>query len=245
MKSINKKVIGIAVAAAGILAAAFLLLWPAQENKETEEIIQQVAHVSDPVQETQEKEAEASEDTPEEEELSVEFKALKKMNPDIVAWIEVDGTDISYPVLQSSPDEPEDYYLKHDVNKAENKYGAIYMQKRNARDFTDFMTVIYGHNMRDGSMFRQLHNFRDDMFLQNHKKIVIHLPKEKKEYEIISVQITTAENILDTYDDFTDPDIAEAYWHRIVGKSDPGHLLVLSTCCGEDNKRLLVTAIEK
>ena len=48
-----------------------------------------------------------------------------------------------------------------------------------------------------------------------------------------------------TFDNFTDPDITEAYWHRIVGKGDPGHLLILSTCCGEDNKRPLVTAIEK
>ena len=116
------------------------------------------------------------------------------------------------------------------------------MQKRNDPNFKDFMTVLYGHNMRDGSMFRQLHNFRDESFLREHSKIVIHLPDETKEYEIISAEITTAENILDTYDDFKDFEIIESYWYQTVGSRMPGQLLVLSTCCSVDNRRLVLEA---
>lgn len=127
MKSINKKVIGIAKAAAGVLAAAFLLLWQTHENEETKETVQQVGQVKPPI--IEETDTVTDEEFEAEKDLSVNFDSLHEMNPDIVAWIEVEGTDISYPVLQSASDEPEDYYLTHDVNRNESKHGAIYAEK--------------------------------------------------------------------------------------------------------------------
>ena len=251
MRLINKKVIGIAVAAAGVLAAAFLLLWPVYKEKKTNYMMRQTAIISDQTTMTADLSDEIGNGATEDDQgdfgnANVDFEALQQINPDIVAWIEVDGTSISYPILQSSPDEPEDYYLTHDAEKNESKHGAIYMQKRNDPKFKDFMTVLYGHNMRDGSMFRQLHNFKDNTFLQTHGRIVIHLPNgRKKYYKIISAEITTAENILITYDNFEDEDIAEAYWKNNIGTFDIGHCIVLSTCCGDPTKRLIVAAIEK
>ena len=71
---------------------------------------------------------------------------------------------------------------------------------------------------------------------------MIHLPDETKEYEIISAEISTAENILDTYDDFTDPDISHLYLKQYIGDKDTGRFLILSTCCGDENRRLGVMA---
>ena len=95
----------------------------------------------------------------------VDFRALKKINPDIVAWIRIPDTSIDYPVVQGNDDS---YYLTHTFKKAEHVAGAIFLDSDNSADFSDDKNIIYGHNMKDGSMFRGLRNFLDDEFLKEH-----------------------------------------------------------------------------
>ena len=89
------------------------------------------------------------------------FAKLQKQNPDIHAWISIPGTNIDYPILQSGDDTPEDFYLNHGTNKKYLYAGSIYTQRRNSTDFSDPNTVIYGHNMKNGSMFGTLKKYRD------------------------------------------------------------------------------------
>ena len=98
----------------------------------------------------------------------VDFKALKKINPDIVAWIRIPDTSIDYPVVQGNDDS---YYLTHTFKKAEHVAGAIFLDSDNNADFSDDKNIIYGHNMKDGSMFQGLHKYENEQYLETHNKV--------------------------------------------------------------------------
>lgn len=84
----------------------------------------------------------------------VDFKALKKINPDIVAWIRIPDTSIDYPVVQGNDDS---YYLTHTFKKTEHVAGAIFLDSDNNADFSDDKNIIYGHNMKDGTFYNGDH----------------------------------------------------------------------------------------
>ena len=89
--------------------------------------------------------------------IPVKFGELQSVNPDVYAWITVPGTEIDYPILQHPSDNS--YYLMHNIDGSYGYPGCIYTENLNSKDFTDNNTVIYGHNMKNGSMFAQLHKF--------------------------------------------------------------------------------------
>ena len=95
------------------------------------------------------------------------LSSLISANDDIKGWIYIEGTDISYPVLQG-PDN--DYYLFRAYNKQYLVAGSIFMESLNNPDFTDDHTVIFGHNMHNGSMFGQLDKFFDEEYMKEHSK---------------------------------------------------------------------------
>ena len=95
-------------------------------------------------------------------EKNIDWAELKSENPDIYAWIYIPGTNVDYPILQH-PDE-KSYYLDHNIDGSEGYPGCIYTQNVNSKDWMDPNTVIYGHNMNDGSMFHDLHKFEDNAF---------------------------------------------------------------------------------
>ena len=115
-------------------------------------------------------------ETPEEnqeETVTVDFEALKKINPEIIAWIRIPDTRIDYPVVQGTDNE---YYLKHTFKKTEHVAGSIFLDKDNSPDFTNRKTILYGHNMKDGSMFQGLHKYESESYLQEHNKVYLYLP---------------------------------------------------------------------
>lgn len=106
-------------------------------------------------------------------EKSVDIAALQEeVNEDIYAWINVPGTDIDYPVLQH-PEEM-DYYLNHNLDRSKGYPGSIYSQRVNVKDWTDPNTVLYGHNMKKGTMFAGLHKFEDKDFFNENRYIHIY-----------------------------------------------------------------------
>ena len=115
----------------------------------------------------------------------VDFKALKKINPDIVAWIRIPDTSIDYPVVQGNDDS---YYLTHTFKKTEHVAGAIFLDSDNNADFSDDKNIIYGHNMKDGSMFRGLRNFLGDKFLKEQIKDAVERYTKAQEITIIPVK---------------------------------------------------------
>ena len=100
-----------------------------------------------------------------------DFDELQTMNPDIYAWIKIPGTDISYAVLQRGAEDDQEYYSKHSENGAYYSGGSIFSQSYNRKDFSDPMTVLYGHNLRNGRMFAQLNSFTDAEVIESHRKI--------------------------------------------------------------------------
>lgn len=98
------------------------------------------------------------------------FSALRSVNKDVVGWIYIPDTSISYPITQG---EDNSYYLSHTWNGASNYVGSIFLETRNSADFTDFNTIVYGHNMRNGSMFSGLHDYTDLAHWQQHPYVYI------------------------------------------------------------------------
>ena len=104
-------------------------------------------------------------------EIPIDFDFLLGENEDIIGWIQVDGTKIDYPILYDTTFNR--YYLNHNFKGTTTGYGSIFVLSENANDFTDFNTIVYGHNMLDGSMFAQLHQFRKKDFFDSHGQIIL------------------------------------------------------------------------
>lgn len=119
----------------------------------------------------------------EEPEFGVDFKELKKMNPDIAAWIYIEKLGISYPVVQGSDNE---YYLEHTFYREENKCGSIFIEAGNQKDFSDWNTFVYGHNMKDKSMFARLNEYQEEKTFQENPEFYIYTSEGTKRYQIFS-----------------------------------------------------------
>lgn len=104
----------------------------------------------------------------------VDFEHLCQINPDVVGWLTVPGTAIDYPILHDP--ESNDTYLTNDIEGNKSAAGSIYLDCDNAADFSDYHNVIYGHHMRNGTMFADIMKFRDQEFLESHQTITIYLP---------------------------------------------------------------------
>lgn len=96
----------------------------------------------------------------------------EKTNPDIYAWITIPDTKIDYPILQSPDDNG--YYLTHGQDGEENPSGALFTEDYNHKEFQDPITVIYGNNMDDGSMFGELDRYADSRYMEEHPYIYIY-----------------------------------------------------------------------
>lgn len=119
-----------------------------------------------------------------------EYAALYLQNDDMVGWIEIEGTKLNYPVLQT-PDE-KDFYLHRDFNKETSNHGAIYVQENCDVWTPSDNVVIYGHNMKDGSMFATLLKYKKQEYWQEHRFIYFNTLLERHTYEIVAVFKTTA-----------------------------------------------------
>ena len=96
----------------------------------------------------------------------VDFAGLKSVNSDVIGWIYVPDTEINYPIVHTSDN---DYYLDHLVDRTQNPAGAIFLDTRNPSDFSDLHSIIYGHHMKNGSMFAALKGYKKQDFFDGHK----------------------------------------------------------------------------
>ena len=116
--------------------------------------------------------------------LKIDFSKLEKINSDIRAWIKMTGVDIDYPVAVSSQN---DYYLYHDVDKKKNAHGTLYFAVQS--DFAS-NALIYGHNMKDGSMFGKLQKFGQKEFAQKYPLVYLYTKENTFSYHIIGSFVT-------------------------------------------------------
>lgn len=199
----------------------------------------------------------SSNNTSEEEkrtvEIPVNFAELKKANPDIYAWITIPEANVDYPILQSETDNS--FYLTHTVNGQKSVYGSIYTENYNAKDFSDFNTVVYGHNMKNGTMFGSLKKFRDASFFNQNRYITVYMPERILKYEIFAACTWDNKHILlsrDFESDFNRQTYLEDIFavrdinsqiKKDITVTEKDKIITLSTCMNDKNKRFLVSGV--
>ena len=168
---------------------------------------------------------------------NLNLEALRQINPDVVGWILIPGTEVNYPLMQGQDN---DYYLNRTWDEQENDVGSIFLEHLNRPDFTDFNTIVYGHNMIDGSMFASLRKYRQQSHWEEHPYVYIRSDLGVYRYEIFSSYLADVES--NTYGiGFSGEESKGRFLDWIIGLSDittdvrpepTDRILTLSTCSG-------------
>lgn len=211
----------------------FIIITSTQEN-EAEELI-----VSEAVDDVQ---------VPWYEQITVDFDSLKEINADIVGWIYFENEAISYPILKGITN---DTYINTTYLGKSSRAGSIFMDSNNASDFEDFHSIIYGHNMRNKSMFGKLSAYyRDTDYYSDHRYFRIITPEKVYRYEIIAAKRINADNPIYDLSNVKNYDADEYVQSFIMNGSilgigvtacDSDHYITLSTCTSGD-ERFVVSA---
>ena len=183
---------------------------------------------------------------------------MQAINPDIYAWLDIPGTDISYPVVQNPDDDS--YYLRHNSDREYSAGGAIFSEATyNSTDLNDPVTILYGHHMNAGNMmFGHLQSyFSDPDFLANDPVIRLYTPSGVLEYAVFAAVPFNKMHIL-YYNNMYDPVVYQTFFSSVLTirelgdyinedhiPSDPeqDRVLILSTCLeGDNTRRFLVMA---
>ena len=192
---------------------------------------------------------------PTDEEIYARYRAklgvFKAAYPNFFAWIQIDGTNIDYIVMQSRDN---DYYLNHDYTGNYSKGGSIFADYRCSKTITDNRNLIfYGHHMSNSTMFHMLDRYTEKSFFEKNRYIIVHTPEASYKYEIFAAYQTTADYpyIKTTFDnDASFVDFAEEMRDNSIWKRDgitfdkDSKLLTLSTCTNiSSNGRIAVQAV--
>lgn len=167
--------------------------------------------------------------------IKVDFDALLAENKDIVGWLYCEDTNINYPVVQG---EDNDYYLHHAYDRKESRAGALFVDAENRPQFADSNTIIYGHHMKNGSMFAHLADFADQEYFDAHSVMWLLTPEQTYKVELLGGYLTTAGS--ESYTIFTgECEELNDYLERALAASDvqaetqtpsEGRYIMFSTC---------------
>lgn len=186
---------------------------------------------------------------------SVDFDELKSINEDIYAWIYIPNTNVDYPVVQSRTDHDDSFYLTHNIYRQYQFSGAIYSEIKNKPDFSDSVTVLYGHNMLNGSMFASLHKFEDEDFFEENNTIFVFTKDKLLTYLIYSAYEADDRHILNSYETKTKEGFSEYLESTLSPRSyncnvrdvelnTDDKILTLSTCSNSSSiNRYLVQGV--
>lgn len=179
----------------------------------------------------------------------VDFEALSAINPDIVGWVYIGDTVIDYPIVQTSDNET---YLSKTFYGETNSSGAIFMDMYNSPDFSDKNTLIYGHHMKNGSMFAELSSYQEQAFYDEHPIVMIYTPDGVYTCEIFSAYVTEADSQTYTFE-FSDQESFGSYLKYVTSNSQVAtdvtvqstdRIITLSTCAYNfDEARMVVHAV--
>lgn len=228
-----------------------------EEQTTADEMTDEVTYDSEEAEESTEDESTSAE-TESVPKVSLDFNSMWETNKDICAWIEIDGTKVDYPVLQSKEDDS-----KYLTTAADGSYyigGSLFTEsKYNSSDFNDPVTIIYGHTMKSGALFGQLQKvYSSESGFASHSEIKLYLPNEVRSYTVFAAVPYSNMHILDAYDFsnrywyksfFEDVFETRAFGTQFNSEISPEHgdrVIILSTCLNEDRtKRFLVMAINQ
>lgn len=183
--------------------------------------------------------------------ITVDFEALKKMNSDVVAWIYMEGQpEISYPVVHGTDNV---FYLNHLLDKTYNSSGTIFVDEKNTGSFEDPNTIIYGHNMKNDSMFGTLDLYMKGEAYARSPYFWILTPEKNFRYEIFAAHTTSA--VGETYTLFQEPSKEFVKWAKAEQQKSAidtnpeivwdqnAHIVTLSTCTENDATRNVVQGV--
>lgn len=182
--------------------------------------------------------------------LDMDLEALRATNPDVLGWICIPDTVISYPLMKAKDNEQ---YLYHTWEGKYSKYGSIFLECRNSHDFSDFNTLVYGHNMLTQDMFGTLSDYKDQSFYESHPSVYILLDDGVRRYDVFSCY--DADVVSNTYrlvfeDDARKQESLDLYTSKSLLQTDlvpqvTDQILTLSTCTGRGTAdlRFVVQAI--
>lgn len=183
------------------------------------------------------------------------WENLQNVNEDICAWVYLPDTKIDYPILQHPSED--DYYLYNGIDGEKNLLGCVFTEETyNNTDFSDYHTVLYGHNLRNGIMFGSLKEFKDKSYFEENRYFYIYTPQGNYQYEIFAAYVNSEEHLLNKYYLEKDEDVQAYIEHVKEVASDTGYIkenmtvdtntriVTLSTCIGDDfSDRYLVQGI--
>ena len=183
--------------------------------------------------------------------IDVDFAGLKEQNEDIVGWIYFeDEESISYPFLYSG----DDYYLRRNYLKEEETAGSIYIDGNNSPNLDDAHTLIYGHNMRNLSMFGKLKFYKtEEDYFENHRYFQLITESGAYRYEIFAYKdvstltggiYTTWKYVDSDFKEFVNDTICQgSYVEADIDVDDEAHIVTLSTCSYDSDVRFTVSAV--
>ncbi|MCQ2514532.1 MAG: class B sortase [Ruminococcus sp.] len=254
MKEENNKIWIIAIIIFSIisLGAVGFIIFDHMNQKKANDEYQQLAS-SYANLESDEPEMTAPEIHVELAENPIDFEELQDINDEIYSWIYVPDTNVNYPVVQSL--ESDNYYLDKSIYKNYRFAGAIYSQFCNNTNYLDRVTVLYGHNMADGSMFNTLHKFEDEDFFDEHEYFYVYTTDRKLTYRIVSAFQYDDRHIMNSFD-FSKDSVFQEYLDMIraphsalknvregIELTTNDKILTLSTCLNSGYGRYLVQGV--
>jgi sortase B len=197
----------------------------------------------------EENESQSGEGEPDLRWPAVDFDALSEINPDIVAWIYIEDTEINYPVVQGTDNQ---YYLKRLFNGKWNGSGCIFLDSRNSPDLSDRHSIIYGHHMKNGTMFSGLTEYKKQGFYEGHPVVLLMMPEQNVRVEIFAGYVANVQE--NAWEIALGSDVEFGEWleeakERSCFKSEitpavTDRIVTLSTCSYEfDNARFVLLGV--
>ena len=179
---------------------------------------------------------------------NMDIQALREINRDVLGWICIGGTGVDYPLLRGADNE---HYLKYDWKNKQNVSGSIFMERENAADFSDFNTIIYGHNMRSGAMFGGLKEYGNQAYWEAHPYIYIINDSGVFRYDIFAAHKVDTDSIVyameinntDRREEFIRFALDNSMVNTGIEPKAEDRIITLSTCTGETDTRWVVQGV--
>lgn len=174
-----------------------------------------------------------------EEMAEIDLAALREVNPDVLGWIRIPDTKIDYPLMRGADN---DFYLNHTWKKTPNSVGSIFLEQLNSIDLMDYNTIIYGHNMNNGSMFAGLQDYAMPDYWKDHPYVYVLTDAGVYRYEVFAFFRAEVDSLTyglnpqqdDTKEDFLKLSLENSWIDTGIKPALTDRILTLSTCAGSN-----------